>query len=107
LTLRTADLRLADADPAGQRCTYRSERVERAGLHVRRAAHYLERVTATRIDGAEAQAIRVRMLLRVHDACNDDVTQRSADIDHLVDRCAEHGEPVGDLLRRRRESRDH
>src|SRR5687767_8830303 len=57
------------------------------------------------VHGAQIQPIRIWMPPRFQHASNDDVLERCADVDDLIDRRAEHRKSISDALRRRIQTR--
>ena len=86
---------------AGNERAGRREHADQAGARVRRAADHLHRrTTVAGIDHADAQAIRIRMLLGRNHPRNRERRQRLGLVVDMLDLKPDHGELVGELFQR-------
>src|SRR5215468_7722119 len=93
----TADLALANLHVAGKLGTHQCHRHFLSRSDIGRAAHDLERLTASHVDTAHAQALRIRMRTRFeHESDHDETLGHAARGDAL------HLEPVhGEVVHQR------
>ena len=86
---------------AGNEGAGRREHADQAGARIRRAADHLHRCAAVAgIDHADAQAIRVRMLLGRNHPRDRERRQRLRLVVDMLDLEPDHGELVGELVQR-------
>ena len=98
----TTNLRLLEIDTGtGNMGARRCEDTDHAGACIRRAADYLYLFAVTRINGTDAQTIRIRMLFGFYHFGGSETFQIGGGVGNLFDLEAKHCQPFGECVERR------